>query len=1005
MASSLLECYFITTIVFMWISSDAPFAMSHSHVISNLSLDQSSLIHHKQSGQLKRSLRLFNKQRLQEPFHQSLGFSNHHSSPPPLYKYLGISNNDKTTKPLYESLEFSNAQNPPKAFVGDTDYVSQHKTSTRFVGYAENMNQHKYPFLSDRYQDLENHHGMPELPVAVWSSPNDQKVSNSFRDSLRLRFVCPKACKCEYIPGGTINTVDCSNRKLTKIPELPPTTRKVYLQNNTILDVPCTTFQHLRYLKECNLSQNKHIKLFGCSFSNVTSLEYLWLNHCQLTSLPAGIFDSFRNLLELDLSDNNISSIEPQLFMNMRRLSSLDLSTNHLRQVLKNTFQGLSSLVFLSLRWNRLTYVPGTFEGEALKGLTSLKSLHLEGNQPHTPENFTYPDQILADVPGLEELWLDAYPEPLGSGFSYLLNLSSLIFSGNGGFCYLSTQLPLDFFSSLSTKKPLYLDMSWCNIVSIPPEFFKPIPNINALNLNGNEDLSMDGFERGSKGLENSFLTVLNISQIVKPFQVCSVIKNSTFQHLKNTKLKVLVVETCRLVNIDPQGILDLPNTIEYLSFYDNKIVSAFCFFTLNHLKNLKVLKISNQLHYNRENILTLNPAHFSCGESQGPAKTSIRYAKKRNRLFESMPSFQFFNSTNKSTSKMHTRMKPGLRIFPKTFSKTYERHRNLGSHQALPIPLAQKLEVLYASDIKLSYDIPRVEIINNHVLSYLDFSANNIKRFNGPVYGLPSIRHVDLSQNYCFELNPLFFSELSSLTTLLLYNNELGRSLAKDIEGVTFSFLPLLEKLDLSNNFIQNLPEPTFLKNENLQILNLSNNALSHFQPSLKNQAKLEILDLSLNSLEGFSEPTCKQLLEIKKKNKKFTTHILGNNGFQCSCENMYFLSFLLENPGIFKDVNQFTCKLKNGTRLDYARIPKFLPQLGIECLMQALFIVVLIAFFLVTSAFTICSLYYYKRWQWKYLFYVSKNRLHIGSTQINYRNAADAFVTYDQVKYPSSL
>ncbi|KAK3778093.1 hypothetical protein RRG08_050340 [Elysia crispata] len=341
------------------------------------------------------------------------------------------------------------------------------------------------------YQDLENHHGMPELPVAVWSSPNDQKVSNSFRDSLRLR-------------------------------------------------------------------------------------------------------------------------------------------------------------------WNRLTYVPGTFEGEALKGLTSLKSLHLEGNQPHTPENFTYPDQILADVPGLEELWLDAYPEPLGS--------------------------------------------------------------------------------------------------------------------------------------------------------------------------------------------------------------------------------------------------------------------------------------------------------------------------------------------------------ELSSLTTLLLYNNELGRSLAKDIEGVTFSFLPLLEKLDLSNNFIQNLPEPTFLKNENLQILNLSNNALSHFQPSLKNQAKLEILDLSLNSLEGFSEPTCKQLLEIKKKNKKFTTHILGNNGFQCSCENMYFLSFLLENPGIFKDVNQFTCKLKNGTRLDYARIPKFLPQLGIECLMQALFIVVLIAFFLVTSAFTICSLYYYKRWQWKYLFYVSKNRLHIGSTQINYRNAADAFVTYDQ-------
>ncbi|RUS92173.1 hypothetical protein EGW08_000026, partial [Elysia chlorotica] len=145
------------------------------------------------------------------------------------------------------------------------------------------------------------------------------------------------------------------------------------------------------------------------------------------------------------------------------------------------------------------------------------------------------------------------------------------------------------------------------------------------------------------------------------------------------------------------------------------------------------------------------------------------------------------------------------------------------------------------------------------------DFSSNGIKCLGGPIYGMPSLKYLDISKNWSDRLNPLFFSELRNLTTLLLSQNRLGKSLATDIEGISFSNLALLEILDLSHNVIQKLSEHAFERNENLKVLNLSNNAIQHFVPSLSNNPKLVSLDLSNNPLEGFSSASCTQLRDIK--------------------------------------------------------------------------------------------------------------------------------------------
>ncbi|KAK3729787.1 hypothetical protein RRG08_022100 [Elysia crispata] len=238
----------------------------------------------------------------------------------------------------------------------------------------------------------------------------------------------------------------------------------------------------------------------------------------------------------------------------------------------------------------------------------------------------------------------------------------------------------------------------------------------------------------------------------------------------------------------------------------------------------------------------------------------------------------------------------------------------------------------------------------------------------------------------------------MPSLRTLLLYQNILGGSLSADSDGVTFSKLALLQNLDLSNNVIEDLPEMLFQNNVNLKVLNLSNNELSCFKPSLINQTELEVLDLSNNLLLEFSKQTCTQFLDIKKANSNFSVHLHGNKKFQCNCGALYFLNFLLDHPGIFENVVSFSCIADNGTRVSYTGLPELLPQLHLTCVNQIIFVTVLSVFSVILGSLAVCSLYHYKRWQLKYLYFVGRSRLHIGSTQINNRPAAHAFLTYDQ-------
>ena len=113
-----------------------------------------------------------------------------------------------------------------------------------------------------------------------------------------------------------------------------------------------------------------------------------------------------------------------------------------------------------------------------------------------------------------------------------------------------------------------------------------------------NYALTIDGFESASEGLQNTTITVLNISNIVESFAIYNVIRNTTFQFLKHTSLNVLLIDSCNVVEIEPKAIFSLPQTSEYLSLKGDILWRPYAFITTSVLKNLKVVQIPNQLAY-----------------------------------------------------------------------------------------------------------------------------------------------------------------------------------------------------------------------------------------------------------------------------------------------------------------------------------------------------------------------------------------------------------------------
>ena len=131
---------------------------------------------------------------------------------------------------------------------------------------------------------------MNVVPKCVVSSPQN---------------VCPSPCVCSKQSQGSY-VVDCSNRRLKKIPDnLPASTIELRLDDNMFSEIPSRAFASLKNLIRLDVSRNPIVKVHGQAFEGLEKLNKLSMYDTQLERIPAGLFSSYTKRLEILLLHKN----------------------------------------------------------------------------------------------------------------------------------------------------------------------------------------------------------------------------------------------------------------------------------------------------------------------------------------------------------------------------------------------------------------------------------------------------------------------------------------------------------------------------------------------------------------------------------------------------------------------------------------------------------------------------------------------------------------------------
>lgn len=167
---------------------------------------------------------------------------------------------------------------------------------------------------------------------------------------------CPKECRC---PPNFPRAVYCDSKSLKSIPNIPPHTWYLYLQNNLIEGITADSLRNATALRWLNLNRNK-ITNEGVDdgvFSTLSNLAHLYMDDNLLSSVPTKLPASLEHLR---LSRNRISKIPSGVFNGLNKLNLLDLQGNKLMDdaVTEVSLKGLNNLVQINLAKNQLTTMP-----------------------------------------------------------------------------------------------------------------------------------------------------------------------------------------------------------------------------------------------------------------------------------------------------------------------------------------------------------------------------------------------------------------------------------------------------------------------------------------------------------------------------------------------------------------------------------------------------------------------------------------------------------------------
>ncbi|XP_056886237.1 fibromodulin a isoform X2 [Takifugu flavidus] len=190
-------------------------------------------------------------------------------------------------------------------------------------------------------------------PLAWLYTRNTQGNDHASLQADAAISACPDVCDC---PPTFPVAMYCDGRGLTAVPSIPSHIKYLYLQNNAITALPDSALVNATSLVWLMLHHNQLTSeaIGAKAFLKLEALERLYLQHNSLTSIPANLP---RTLKDLRMNHNKIEKVAVADLEGMDQLSLLYLHDNAITDM-GTSLKALKSLMVLDISSNQLTKVP-----------------------------------------------------------------------------------------------------------------------------------------------------------------------------------------------------------------------------------------------------------------------------------------------------------------------------------------------------------------------------------------------------------------------------------------------------------------------------------------------------------------------------------------------------------------------------------------------------------------------------------------------------------------------
>ncbi|KAH3867720.1 toll-like receptor 4 [Dreissena polymorpha] len=628
----------------------------------------------------------------------------------------------------------------------------------------------------------------------------------------------------------------------------------------------------------CVSSEERGLYRVDCRFN--TKLEgrlpqFKYIKESQIRSLNMSVTSLYNLKNKTQTPFENYSSLQELDLYN----TSINLLKNNSATVNSETFKKLETLEVLNIAHNEQFPVTSETDSNVFVRLTSLTKLFVYQNNLIPSGNISYPGQILKQISTLEELWIDGFSVvPFGTEFQNMPNLTVIRISGDlirpiwhdRDFCSMQTINDNTFANLLYVRNLSILN---CGVTEISRNAFSNMEHLRMLDLSMNNELDIDHLD-GLRSL-NSVLEVLIMDSLHNPNKLecpTKIMKSNVelIQHIK--ALKMVSLDNNKISEIDKDAFEIIPETLEHLRARRNKFELGYYLLYAYRMKNLRKLEASFS-HMDLQFFVLNDNLEFE--HPQMHLYNNTLTHKYANSLFHSNE-----NNTHTVQIKDSDCPKSLLYFVPPVVNTAF---------------LPPKLEYIDISHSKIGFPIYDFYIESNNSLKTVIASYSLLYCWEGPVHGVQHIEIIDLSNNFCSNVNENFFTSTPKLKRLHLQRNYLYFVVAyKKI----FQSNSELEYIDLSINRINKIHQKLFTNQTKMKWMNLSTNNLMGFDYTISHMLLLQVLNLSDNRITTLSKQLRSQLEGIVSSRKDITLTVdLTNNAISCSCDNLDVLEWILEH------------------------------------------------------------------------------------------------------------